>query len=464
MGTFSDLRRKFAVATPAQKRFWLLTGAGVGIVVVLFGLASLKSPPPKKLSDRTDSKIIAPPKKNVDLESIFATVTNVQRQLLEMQSRQNRADEAVKEQAARFNGQMQDVVAGKIGGDGLSKEVDGIVLRKIERMKIDGLLPSNGASTGTAVKTGGALGAPLAPDSGMGPLMPAQAVGEGAEEKVTKRRKLKMVTAEEAKPDVASSSDPQKASAPVPHSPSTQLANGMNGDTGRNQANAIARDRRNGADPQAGAQTWVPAGSIITGVLITGMDAPASQASQKQPTPALVRIKLDATLPNSFTVDIKECFVLISGYGQLSSERAMLRTERMTCVRPDGGVIEATMDGYITGEDGKAGMRGRLVTKEGALIARTMSAGILGALGHRLGGNNTGGGGFSIGGQQGGAANLTLGTLGDSAANGLGASFAKVADFYLEMAKETVPVIEIDAGRQVTIILVRGVSIKNTKS
>ena len=79
--------------------------------------------------------------------------------------------------------------------------------------------------------------------------------------------------------------------------------------------------------------------------------------------------------PNRFRADVRECFLIVSGYGDLSSERAYLRGETFSCVREDGGVIEAKLDAYAVGEDGKAGVRGRVVSKQGQIIAKSMMAG-----------------------------------------------------------------------------------------
>jgi conjugal transfer pilus assembly protein TraB len=49
------------------------------------------------------------------------------------------------------------------------------------------------------------------------------------------------------------------------------------------------------------------------------------------------------------------------------------------------------------------------------------------------------------------------------AAQGLSNSTKMLAQFYLDMAKEMFPVIEIDAGRRVTIILVHGVELVRAK-
>ena len=68
---------------------------------------------------------------------------------------------------------------------------------------------------------------------------------------------------------------------------------------------------------------------------------PSTTASGRQarrdPYPALIRIKHDAILPNRFRADVRECFLVAAGYGDLASERAYLRTEAITCIREDGG-------------------------------------------------------------------------------------------------------------------------------
>jgi conjugal transfer pilus assembly protein TraB len=82
---------------------------------------------------------------------------------------------------------------------------------------------------------------------------------------------------------------------------------------------------------------FVPAGAILSGVLLNGLDAPTGQGARNDPTPALLRIKRDAILPKRFRADVRECFVIVGGFGDLGSERALLRSETLTCVRTDGG-------------------------------------------------------------------------------------------------------------------------------
>lgn len=203
----------------------------------------------------------------------------------------------------------------------------------------------------------------------------------------------------------------------------------------------------------------LPAGSILTGVLLTGMDAPTGQAARREPFPALVRVQLDAQLPNRFRSDVRECFLLVSGYGDLSSERAYLRGETLSCICEDGRTIEEPLDAFAIGEDGKAGIRGRLVSKQGQAISRSMMAGFLGGMSqafdtHPVPSLNLMSGMGSKTQQYQSIFSKDL--LQGSAVKGAGQALDRVAKFYLEMAENLYPVIEIDAGKRIDIIVKKG--------
>jgi conjugal transfer pilus assembly protein TraB len=203
---------------------------------------------------------------------------------------------------------------------------------------------------------------------------------------------------------------------------------------------------------------FMPAGSIISGVLITGMDAPTANQSKKDPFPVLLRIKDETLLPNRMKMDIKECFLIASGYGDMSSERAYIRAETVSCVKEDGGVIETGVNAYSVGEDGKNGVRGRLVSKTGSLVAKSLMAGFLGGVADVMKPQKV--------------PTLAVNPAGDNKQNyfnvdpeqvfaqgalgGVNSAMSKIADYYLEMAKQIFPIIEIDPGRKVDFIVIRG--------
>jgi len=204
-------------------------------------------------------------------------------------------------------------------------------------------------------------------------------------------------------------------------------------------------------------KVYIPSGSMFTGVLLNGLDAPTSSVAQKNPTPVVLRIKREAVLPNYAAIDVRECFLLAAGYGQLSSERAMLRAENLSCVRTDGQVFETKLEAYIVGSDGKVGVPGRLVSKQGQMIARSLMAGLFGGLGSAL--NRTQVPSLNL--------NPTSGTtlyqsesldsiFQSGTASGLSTAANLVAKFYLDMAKESFPVVEVPAGEVGTVVITRG--------
>lgn len=205
-------------------------------------------------------------------------------------------------------------------------------------------------------------------------------------------------------------------------------------------------------------EIYVPSGGILRGVLLNGLDAPTGQRARQDPMPALVRIKHDAILPNRFRADIRECFLLVGGFGDLSSERAYLRAETFSCVRTDGGVIDVPMEGYAVGEDGKVGLRGRLLSKQGAMLANAMQAGFLDSFSKIF--NRVPSIPVSTDGNMRYNSVLTPESLQSGAAGGVSGAMERLADYYMDRAEEMYPVLEVDAGRGIEVILTKGSALR----
>lgn len=218
---------------------------------------------------------------------------------------------------------------------------------------------------------------------------------------------------------------------------------------------------KNGTGKNGVPDMFLPAGSILSGTLITGLDAPTSNQSKHDPFPALLRVKHEAILPNRYRMDIRECFLIASGFGDLSAERAYMRAERMSCIKKDGTVIEVAIDAYSVGEDGKAGVRGRLVSKNGQIIGNALLSGFVSGITNAFAPQKV----QSI------RTNVTAGQqqaftypspemiAGQGIMGGVKGAAEQIADYYLEMAKNIFPIIEIDAGRKVDFVIIRGVSL-----
>ncbi len=204
------------------------------------------------------------------------------------------------------------------------------------------------------------------------------------------------------------------------------------------------------ADTRAG---YVPAGSFVRVALLGGLDAPTGGQAQTNPHPILMRTQDNAFLPNRYRFEIKECFILASSYGDISSERAFARLENLSCVRRDGRAVDIAVKGYVVGEDGKAGMRGRLISKQGQILANALLAGIGSGIGQAF---------------QNSATTQSISPLGSTStvnqgqqfkngiSSGVGKTLDRLSQYYIDLAEKLFPVIEIDAGRTVEVVFTKG--------
>ncbi|MDO9453197.1 MAG: TrbI/VirB10 family protein [Stagnimonas sp.] len=208
--------------------------------------------------------------------------------------------------------------------------------------------------------------------------------------------------------------------------------------------------------PVATVHNTLPTGAFARAVLLSGVDAPTGGLARTNPHPVLLRVMELAQLPNHYRSRVKECFVTAAAYGDLSAERAYMRLEKLSCVMKTGEVLDLTLKGYVTGEDGKNGFRGKVVSKQGQLIARALFAGIASGLGS------------SIAQSYAQVATSPLGTVqtvdpADIAktgvATGVSNALEKVADFYIERANELYPIIEVDSARIGEIVLTDAVTL-----
>ena len=210
-----------------------------------------------------------------------------------------------------------------------------------------------------------------------------------------------------------------------------------------------------GTEKQA-ARSYVPSGSFFRAALLGGLDAPTGGQAQSNPHPVLMRVQDNAFLPNRYRFRIRECFALGASYGDISAERAYIRLETLSCVRQDGKAIDAPVKGYVVGEDGKAGMRGRLVSKQGQVLANALLAGIGAGIGQAFQQSATTVSTSPLG---------SVGTIdpGKQLQAGLGTGVGKALDrlsqYYITLAEKMFPIIEIDAGRTVEVVFTKGFSL-----
>ena len=208
---------------------------------------------------------------------------------------------------------------------------------------------------------------------------------------------------------------------------------------------------------------WIPSGSFVPGVLLSGLDAPTATAAARNPHPVLIHLAEAARLPGLRRMDVARCRVTGAGYGQLASERAYVRLERIACVLRSGDVIDTGIKGYVAGEDGKTGMRGRLVSKQGKMLSRGILAGFASGFGGAVESANSTAGVIA-----GGTFTVSRKSSRDLVKTGVGGGAGEagrlLAEYYLKLAEEVFPVIEIDAGRRVDVIITEGTELVPKKT
>jgi conjugal transfer pilus assembly protein TraB len=198
--------------------------------------------------------------------------------------------------------------------------------------------------------------------------------------------------------------------------------------------------------------------SFMEGTLLSGMYAPANEGGKGEPLPGLIRIKNLAILPNSVKADLKGCFVIVEAHGSLFDERAHVRLDTLSCLAKNGeSVIDQKVKGYVVDQDGFVGLRGTVVSKMGAAVARSLFAGFVAGFGDAVAQSTTTTSISPLGTTQ------TFNT--DEAAKagagkGLSQAGHDLQRFLLDLGKQAIPAIEVGAMRPVTVVISEGVDLE----
>jgi len=197
--------------------------------------------------------------------------------------------------------------------------------------------------------------------------------------------------------------------------------------------------------------------------LLTGFDASTSGKGTNNPEPLLLRIQTPAVLPNDIKANLAGCFVLAAAVGRQDKERADVRLVSLSCLSNEGkAIIDTQVKGFVTDSDSKVGLSGRVVSRMGAATARTIVAGFFGGMGDMLKSSATTQSTSALGTtttiDSGQVAKYSIG-------GGLSEGAASLHDFYLSLAKQATPVIEVGASKKITVVISEGkeLEIRETK-
>lgn len=195
--------------------------------------------------------------------------------------------------------------------------------------------------------------------------------------------------------------------------------------------------------------------SFMEATLLTGMYAPTIEQGKKDPVPVLLRIKDLAVLPNKVKANLKGCFVIASATGSLADERAHLQLVSLSCITRKGkAVIDADIKGFVVDQDGKNGLAGTVVSKMDKALIRMFLAGFFGGAADYIKQQSTTTNLTAWGSTQ----TLQPGDLNKAAiGGGISTAFHEASKLYMELSRMAMPVIEVGAVKNVTLVVQKGV-------
>lgn len=193
--------------------------------------------------------------------------------------------------------------------------------------------------------------------------------------------------------------------------------------------------------------------SFMKATLLTGLYAPIGGDAKNNPIPMMIRVKAPARLPNDVKAQLQGCFVVADGKGNLATERADIVTVSLSCVDRKGEmVINEPITGYVTGGDNIAGVKGKVVAKTGQMIVRAAVAGGFGGAGDALKSTSQSTSLSALG----QVSQFDPNKLAQGAAGGaLSEGFKELQKFYMELAHQSMPVIEILPSQPLSVVITK---------
>jgi conjugal transfer pilus assembly protein TraB len=154
--------------------------------------------------------------------------------------------------------------------------------------------------------------------------------------------------------------------------------------------------------------------------------------------------------------------------GELSVERALIRVVSLECIVEDldgqrwqikyGSGSDGAIIGWALDEFGTYGLKGRLVTRNGAILMRALAIGFLQGLAE-YGSDNT----LYLTGDENAAGTSVRSGLLTSVFGGADKALESLAEYYMKMSEESFPTVSVMPGRHVAIMFKEQPATSTTK-
>lgn len=201
--------------------------------------------------------------------------------------------------------------------------------------------------------------------------------------------------------------------------------------------------------------TVLPIGSFVKARVVSGVEA-----NTLEPYPVLLQLEYAFTGPNQSKIDLSNCFMIAKARANLSTERVIMETDTLSCVRANGEHFKSSARGYTAGSDSTFGSTGTFISKQGTVLLAAVLASIAKNAGEAVAMAQTT---TTVAAGNAGAAQTASNVTGDQAKYIAGRSVVDgaslIAQWYLDYAKQLVPSIGIGSGESVHVVMLESIRV-----
>ena len=206
---------------------------------------------------------------------------------------------------------------------------------------------------------------------------------------------------------------------------------------------------------------FIPPLGFVRATLLNGVDALVGGTA----TPSLARLSGTYKTAMNSTISLDGCVALLEFQGNISTERAIGKPVRMTCVYPDGGAATYSLTGYaVDSLDGIIGIPGVLYEGDPTRIAAAMLAEFAAGVAEIVQ-DNTSGQTQTTTTAEGSTSTIELPSSADMAEQIIGGSakvMGSLRDYMKQRADRVQSFIRLDATREVDLVILNGTELRKS--
>lgn len=184
-------------------------------------------------------------------------------------------------------------------------------------------------------------------------------------------------------------------------------------------------------------------GDLVRLKLLTGVNAPVDGT----PYPVVFKVISPITGPDGSALEVGEARLIAAATGSEADGRVLYRLTDLAIRHKDGRRSVVKVDGWVVGEDGIRGMKGRLIDKLGRLIVATAGVSFAAALGDRLDNRSDG---IQVSNSD--NVEIDASDVNVATASAFTDASNRLGQVLLDRYEKLVPVVEILSGREVSAV------------